>query len=206
MKYDSIIFDLDGTLWNASETMVKAFNDGLHEVGIQVSITSQTVRDFSGMKMDDIFAKHFSFVPQEKRAAFEAVYSEKEKDYIDRLGGELYPNVKETLEKLKQHYRLFIVSNCMKGYIEAFLRFYHFEHLFEDFDCFGNQGFPKDKNIRLIVERNHLENPVYVGDTIWDKESSEKAGVDFIHAAYGFGKIENQGVKIERFEDLLLLD
>lgn len=57
----------------------------------------------------------------------------------------------------------------------------------------------------MIVERNNLQNPVYVGDTIWDKESSEKAGVDFIFAAYGFGKIANPKVQIQRFEDLLTL-
>ncbi|MBO6201113.1 MAG: hypothetical protein J6N74_05795, partial [Chryseobacterium sp.] len=64
-------------------------------------------------------------------------------------------------------------------------------------------GLPKDENIRLIVERNNLQNPVYLGDTIWDKDSSEKAGVDFIYAAYGFGKIENAENRIENFSDLL---
>lgn len=205
MKYDSIIFDLDGTLWDGSETMVKAFNDALHQVGINVTITAQTVRDFSGMKMDDIFAKHFGFVPKEELQAFEEVYSQKEKEYIAQSGGKLYPHVKETLDKLKENYRLFIVSNCMKGYIESFLNFYNLGSFFQDFECFGNQGFPKAKNIRLIVERNHLQHPVYVGDTIWDKESADKAGVDFVHAAYGFGKIENPKLKIQKFEDLLLL-
>lgn len=206
MKRDSIIFDLDGTLWNASETVVRAFNDSIQEVGFDIRITSQTVRDFSGMKMDDIFTQRFSFVPQDKLKEFEAIYVQKESQYLQKYGGDLFPNVQETLEKLAKKYRLFIVSNCMKGYIENFIGFFSFESLFEDFECFGNAGLPKYKNIQLIVERNNLQNPVYVGDTIWDKESSEKAGVDFIYAAYGFGKIENPNVQIETFEDLLLLD
>jgi len=206
MKRDSIIFDLDGTLWNASETVVRAFNDSIQAIGFDINITSQTVRDFSGMKMDDIFAQHFSFVPKEKLKEFEKNYAKKESQYLKKYGGELFPKVKETLEKLAENYRLFIVSNCMKGYIENFIEFFSFENLFEDFECFGNDGLPKDKNIRLIVERNNLQNPVYVGDTIWDKESSGKAGVDFIYAAYGFGKIENPKVQIQNFENLLLLD
>ena len=203
---DSIIFDLDGTLWNASETVSKAFNDSIKEIGFDININAQKVRDFSGMKMDDIFAQHFSFIPNEKLQEFEKNYAKKESDYLKKLGGELFPNVKETLEKLNRNYRLFIVSNCMKGYIENFIGFFGFEDLFQDFECFGNYGLPKDKNIRLIVERNNLQNPVYVGDTIWDKESSEKAGVDFIYAAYGFGKIENPKVQIQRFEALLTLE
>ena len=206
MKRDSIIFDLDGTLWDASETVVRAFNDSIQAIGFDINLTSQTVRDFSGMKMDDIFTQYFSFVPKEKLKEFETIYAEKESQYLQQFGGELFPNVKETLEKLVGNYQLFIVSNCMKGYIENFIEFFSFEDLFEDFECFGNDGLPKDKNIRMIVERNNLQNPVYVGDTIWDKESSEKAGVDFIHAAYGFGKIENPKVQIQNFEDLLLLD
>lgn len=206
MKRDSIIFDLDGTLWDASETVVRAFNDSIQAIGFDINLTSQTVRDFSGMKMDDIFTQYFSFVPKGKLKEFETIYAEKESQYLQQFGGELFPNVKETLEKLVGNYQLFIVSNCMKGYIENFIEFFSFEDLFEDFECFGNDGLPKDKNIRMIVERNNLQNPVYVGDTIWDKESSEKAGVDFIHAAYGFGKIENPKVQIQNFEDLLLLD
>ena len=206
MKRDSIIFDLDGTLWDASETVVRAFNDSIQAIGFDINLTSQTVRDFSGMKMDDIFTQYFSFVPKGKLKEFETIYAEKESQYLQQFGGELFPNVKETLEKLVGNYQLFIVSNCMKGYIENFIGFFSFEDLFEDFECFGNDGLPKDKNIRMIVERNNLQNPVYVGDTIWDKESSEKAGVDFIHAAYGFGKIENPKVQIQNFEDLLLLD
>ena len=206
MKRDSIIFDLDGTLWDASETVVRAFNDSIQAIGFDINLTSQTVRDFSGMKMDDIFTQYFSFVPKGKLHEFETIYAEKESQYLQQFGGELFPNVKETLEKLVGNYQLFIVSNCMKGYIENFIEFFSFEDLFEDFECFGNDGLPKDKNIRMIVERNNLQNPVYVGDTMWDKESSEKAGVDFIHAAYGFGKIENPKVQIQNFEDLLLLD
>ncbi|MPS74328.1 MAG: HAD family hydrolase [Chryseobacterium sp.] len=200
---DSIIFDLDGTLWNASETVVKAFNDSIQEIGFDINITSKAVRDFSGMKMDDIFAQHFSFIPKDKLQKFEKIYAKKENEYLKNYGGELFPNVKETLERLTENYRLFIVSNCMKGYIENFIGFFSFNDLFEDFECFGNDGLPKDKNITLIVERNNLQNPVYVGDTIWDKESSEKAGVDFIYATYGFGKIENPKVQIQNFEDLL---
>jgi len=77
MMRDSIIFDLDGTLWNASETVVRAFNDSIQELGFDINITAQTVRDFSGMKMDDIFEKYFSFVPKEKLNEFETIYAEK---------------------------------------------------------------------------------------------------------------------------------
>ncbi|WP_379967981.1 HAD family hydrolase [Epilithonimonas sp. UC225_85] len=200
---DSIIFDLDGTLWDASETVFRAFNDSLKEIGFDVNVTSQEVRNFSGLKMDDIFARFFGFIPQEKLPEFIEIYNQKEKEYLSKSGGKLFPKVKETLEKLSKNYSLFIVSNCMAGYIETFLDYYDFNSYFDDYECFGNDNLPKDENIRLIIRRNDLQNPVYIGDTIWDKESSDKAGIDFIYAAYGFGNIENPEYQIENFEDLL---
>lgn len=202
---DSIIFDLDGTLWDASETVSNAFNESLKEIGYHPLVTPETVRNFSGMKMDDIFAEKFSFVAKDKLADFYHIYAQKEKEYLSKYGGILYPKVEETLQQLSQDYQLFIVSNCMKGYIENFLTFYGFTHFFKDFDCYGNHGYPKNKNIELIVERNHLQRPVYLGDTIWDQESCEKAGVDFIYAAYGFGTIAHPKAKINKFEDLLTI-
>lgn len=200
---DSIIFDLDGTLWDASETVVRAFNDSIVEIGFDINLNALDIRKFSGMKMDDIFAQHFNFIPKEKLQNFEDIYSTREKKYLSESGGRLFPKVRETLEKLSKTHRLFIVSNCLSGYIESFLDYYDLNPYFEDFECFGNRGLPKDENIRLIVTRNDLQNPVYVGDTIWDKESSEKAGVDFIYATYGFGKIDNAEFQIGNFEDLL---
>lgn len=202
---DSIIFDLDGTLWDASETVFHAFNDSIREIGFDINVTAQQVRDFSGLKMDDVFDRLFGFVPKEKFEEFIKIYNQKEKEYLKNKGGKLFPNIKETLEKLSESHKLFIVSNCMAGYIETFLDYYDFRKYFQDFECFGNAGLSKDVNIRLIVERNQLQNPVYMGDTIWDKESSDKAGVDFIYANYGFGNIEKAENQIEKFEDLLTL-
>jgi hypothetical protein len=34
-----------------------------------------------------------------------------------------------------------------------------------------------------------LRNPVYIGDTIADQKATELVQMDFIHAAYGFGKL-----------------
>ena len=44
-----------------------------------------------------------------------------ENEYLSIHGGTLYPGLEDTLKELKKNYRLFIVSNCQSGYIEAFL-------------------------------------------------------------------------------------
>ena len=76
--------------------------------------------------------------------------------------------------------------------------------LIKDIECFGNTRLTKDENIHLIVKRNGLKNPVYVGDTQGDFDACKKAGVPFIWAAYGFGRPETDDyyAKLERFADL----
>ena len=60
----------------------------------------------------------------------------------------------------------------------------------KDHLCLGDNGLLKADNIRLMVERHQLKAPVYIGDIQGDADASYAAGVEFIHAAYGFGKVD----------------
>ena len=70
-------------------------------------------------------------------------------------------------------------------------------------ECFGNNDLPKWDNIALIIKRNNLKNPVYVGDIDNDRIAAGKAGADFIYAEYGFGDVKKYDDIIYRFGDLL---
>ena len=99
----------------------------------------------------------------------------------------MYPGVKETVIRLAGNYELFIVSNCQSGYIEVLLKTSGLGEYIKDMECFGNTGLPKGDNIRMVVQRNHLDRCIYVGDTSMDQEAAALAGVPFVHAAYGYG-------------------
>ena len=115
-----------------------------------------------------------------------------------------YPNVKSTIKELSKRLPVFIVSNCQSGYIELFLEKTDLKEYITDFECFGNTGKSKGENIKLIIERNHPENPVYVGDTMGDKESAAYAGIPFIYAAYGFGAVDEADDTINDFKELII--
>jgi len=57
----------------------------------------------------------------------------------------------------------------------------------------------------LIIQRNNLINPVYVGDTEGDLKASRYAGIPFIYARYGFGNVKEFDYVIDSFEELLNL-
>ena len=95
------------------------------------------------------------------------------------------------LETLSARLPLFIVSNCLDGYIECFLESSGLAARFRDWACEGSTGLKKAGNIALIAKRHGLRSPVYVGDTMMDERSAREAGCPFIHAAYGFGGSES---------------
>ena len=204
-RFDSVIFDLDGTLWDATGTVAKAWqraNEELNSIKPE-QISKEMVVSITGMTYDAIFEKLFPYVTTEERNRFKAVFARHELEMVKETGGELYHGLQETLAYLKTKYQLFIVSNCQNGYIENFLDYSGLHGFFEAHQCFGTKTQPKDENITDIVNDYQLQNPVYVGDTMGDFEAAQKAGVSLIFASYGFGKVEKgQIASINSFDEL----
>ncbi len=199
---DSILFDLDGTLWNAAASARNAWNEALRDFHYEQSLTTAQIEAFCGLPVERMFDVYLDYIPATEHSAILSRYKALESVEMTEHGGALYPGVKPILEWLCSRYRLFIVSNCVEGYIENFLDFHSLRHLFTDFECAGNTGKPKTWNIDLIVERNQLRAPVYVGDTVWDQEASAQSGVPFIFAAYGFGKANAPVFTLPAFDQL----
>jgi len=191
-NFDSIIFDLDGTLWDSTANVATAWQAAKQQVDyIRNDIDQQVVRSITGMAYDAIFEKLYPYLDADKRKEFQNMCAKNELETLHEKGGALYPQLAETLDYLKTKYRLFIVSNCQSGYIDLFLKMDQMAGYFEGYQCYGTKGQPKFQNIIDIVNDNGLKAPVYVGDTTGDRDSAQKAGVPFIYAAYGFGLVEN---------------
>ncbi|MDB4923467.1 HAD family hydrolase [Mucilaginibacter sp.] len=203
-QFDGIIFDLDGTLWDSTGNVAQAWQAAVNGVDyITELMTQEKVRSITGMTYDSIFDKLFPNLSTEQRAEVQALCGKHELEILHEKGGELYPNLDETLSYLAGKYKLFIVSNCQSGYIEVFFKISEMEHYFMGHQCYGTKGNPKAENIKDIVTDHNLKAPVYIGDTMGDYDSATKAGVPFIFANYGFGIVENgQIATISNFSEL----
>lgn len=198
-----LIFDMDGTLWDSSENVVASWNEVVaREYTPDRVITVDEIQAAMGLPMDAFAARIFPELPKERQLELLELCGNNENDYLRVHGGELYPEVEETLKKLKEKYSLYIVSNCQSGYIEAFLEYYGFEDYFEDIECYGNNKLSKGENIRNIIERNGLEEAAYIGDIQGDYNATMEAGAKFIFAAYGFGEVDAETAVINEFAEL----
>lgn len=204
MNIDGIIFDLDGTLWKATDTVLKAWNDALRcEKEVKDPITKEQMEGIMGLQLPQIGERFFPYLEPEVRMEIMRKCCSAEREVLRYEGGELYPYLEDTLIKLSNKHKLFIVSNCECGYIEAFLEYHKLQKYFTDFECSGHTGLSKGENIKRIIERNGLLNSVYVGDTQGDCDGASVAGIPFVYASYGFGEVENYDYRIESIGDLV---
>lgn len=203
-KFDSIIFDLDGTLWDSTSNVAKAWQKAKEQVDyVTDDFSQQTIRSITGMTYKAIFEKLVPYLTEEKRNEFKALAAKYELEILHNEGGELYPELEETLKYLLTKYKLYIVSNCQNGYIEVFFKISGMNHYFSGHQCYGTKSQPKAENIKDIINDHNLKAPVYVGDTMGDYDAATKAGVPFIFAAYGFGEVnEDQIATIQQFKEL----
>ena len=200
-----IIFDMDGTLWDSAAGVAESWNEAMQQTGYERKpLTAQDIQSVMGKTMEDIADILFPDLGKADQESFLNLCYQLENDYLRKHGGMLYPNIRETMERLKEKYHLYIVSNCQSGYIEAFLDYYKFHDLIEDFACYGDNSKPKGVNIARLYQRNELDDAVYVGDIQGDYDASTEAGVRFIHAAYGFGTIQEKVPTIRKFEELIM--
>lgn len=201
---DSVLFDLDGTLWDAGEGTAEAYNETAASMGLSRRFTAEDLHGVMGLQAQEILDR---FVPQLDRQAqqrFSQAVSAAECEILRTgRGSTLFPGVRSLLETLRgRGLRLFIVSNCQAGYIEAFLEAYGLAPLIEGFEHPGRTGLDKGGNIALVVRTYGLRAPVYVGDAAVDEAGARKAGVPFIRAAYGFGTPGSWDASIDAPQDL----
>ena len=202
--FDGIIFDLDGTLWDSTAEVAKTWSIIISKYNLpRKEVTVDDLKPCMGKLLDQISEMLFPGLDKEMKMKIMNECYKFENEYLSEHGATLYNKLEDTLERLSKNYKLFIVSNCQDGYIESFFKSHKLEKYFIHYECPGRTGLAKAENIKLIVERNNLKNPVYVGDTQGDAKAAKDANIPFIYANYGFGDVKEFKYKIESFERLL---
>lgn len=200
---DSIIFDVDGTLWDSTESVAASWNKAIREhSSLNLTLEPVSLSRVFGKTMTEIADTLFPSLSADERMKLLEVCFDEENRYLEGHPGILYPDVARTLKKLASRYPLYIVSNCQCGYIEVMLRTTGLGPYIKDHLCFGETQVPKGETIRKLIVKNRLQSPVYVGDTQGDADSCKTAGIPFIFAEYGFGDVPDARMRIQTFSDL----
>jgi phosphoglycolate phosphatase len=202
-EIDSVIFDLDGTLWDTCEAVATGWNNVMERHLLPCRrVTAADVRGVIGKPHDLCVREVCVGLTEDELRILSAESEEEDNRVIAERGGVLYPGVTDGLSALADRHPLFIVSNCQAGYIEIFLRFHGFGPLFRDFECHGNTGRTKAENLRAVIDRNNLKAPIFVGDTTGDEAAALVNGIPFAFVSYGYGRCTKMQLTAGSFEQL----
>ncbi len=205
MNYESLIFDIDGTLWDSRALVAEGYNIQLRAEGLDhLCVTADDLKPLFGRVMTEIADVLLDSIPESERYALMDRCMATENEYLHQNPCHIgYPGVRETLTELAGKHRLFIVSNSQQGYPELCITKLGLEDVIRGHMCFGDTGTPKGETIRRLMEKHHITSAAYIGDTQGDLEATRDAGIPFIFAAYGLGQAETWDAKIDKIEDLL---
>ncbi len=204
MSPESLIFDIDGTLWDSRALVAKGYNQHLCEVGHpELQVDVEFLKTVFGKTMHEIADIMLSSIPVPERyeildGCMRCEHLVLESDPCDMA----FPGVVETLEALSKKYRLFIVSNSQCGYPELLMNKLSVGHLFQGHLCYGDTGTSKGQTIKTLMQRHNIQSAVYIGDTQGDLDACREADVPFIFCTYGFGTPDSFDAKIDTFSEL----
>lgn len=200
---DSIIFDVDGTIWDSRDTVAESWNTVMKRYYPEKgSFPKEFLTGLFGKTMEEIAAALFPELHGEERERMAQRCFSYENELLHEKPGRVYDGVKETMAILAKTYPLFIVSNCQRGYIEVCMKGAGIAEFITDHLCYGDTLAPKSGTIRLMIEKHGLKRPVYVGDTQGDADACNEAGVPMIFVTYGLGNVDKPRLSVDSIREL----
>ncbi len=190
--YDTILFDLDGTLTDPGVGITKSVEYALNRYGISVSDRAE-LYPFIGPPLVDSFMKYYGF---SKKKALEAV--EVYREYFRVTGlfeNEVYPGVPELLRTLKERGKtLLIASSKPEVFVQRILE--HFD-LLQYFDFAGGALMDETRSTKtevlayvLAEAKADPATSILVGDRKFDVNGAHELGLDAMGVTYGYGSEE----------------
>lgn len=195
MKHN-IIFDLDGTLTDSGEGIIKCASLALSKLNLPVP-SWEEMRVFVGPPLRDTFQK-FGVHPEDVEKAVE-IYRSRYVP-IGLFENTPYPGIAEMLAALKNlDYKIYVATAKPEPMAQAVLE--HFQ-LAEYFDCVcgatldGTRGTKEEVIAYLLKSIEDNEQFIMVGDTVFDVIGAQSHGIPTVGVSWGYGNpndLQNAG-------------
>lgn len=199
---DALIFDMDGTLWDAVDSYCEVWNACFRKFGVERTVMRDELLKCMGLPLDVIYKNITGDNPQITPTDYLPELEKLEMEMMPHLGGRPYPMMKKGMAKLSEHYRIFLLSNCGVRGLEDMMDFTGIRPFVTEAVTFGATQREKSENMLWLKKKYELSNPIYIGDTEGDCQQTRMAGMPFAFAAYGFGTCENPDWSFNSFEEL----
>lgn len=190
LKYTTLLFDLDGTLTDSEEGIVKCVQHSLRPFGIEEHDPS-VLRSFIGPPLKASYKQIYGFTEEQIATAID-IFHERF-DAVGKFENRPYEGISQLLKRLKDAgFRLILATSKPEHFARQIMAHFALEGYF-DIICGADEvhnRFEKRDVIQEILRiQPHLnrDNTIMIGDRKYDVEGSAHCGLDCIGVAYGFG-------------------
>lgn len=193
--YNTVIFDLDGTLLNTLEDLADAVNYVQRKYNFAED-SIDTVRMNVGNGIRNLVKR--SIPEGENNAVFEEAFQTFREYYQEhcQVKTRAYPGIMELLEELhKRGIKMAIVSNKAHAAVEELNKIYFKDYIDvaigENEDA-GIKKKPAPDTVYMALEKleSTKEESIYVGDSDVDKATADNSGLDCVLCRWGFRDLE----------------
>ncbi|MCU9612314.1 HAD hydrolase-like protein [Caldibacillus lycopersici] len=189
MKYTTILFDLDGTLIDTSEGIIKCASFTLKKLN-KPELTIDQYQSFIGPPLKQSFISLCGFNEKQANDAVE-IYRNR---YNDKglYEAKLYHNMEELLRFLKNNQINIGVATLKRDDLaKKIIHHFGISNYFHSINGIDeNDSYSKADIITIclneIGERQHSK-VLLIGDSVYDSIGAEQVGIDFCAVTYGFG-------------------
>jgi HAD superfamily hydrolase (TIGR01662 family) len=197
------LFDLDGVLFNTKKNMKLSWESVNKKFGLNIKFEKYFSK--IGIPFEDIMKTLDIHKCISKIKSHYKLSSIKYEKHI-----KIYPNVLSTIHLLKKnHINVGVVTSKDHVRTNRLLKKYDLKFLVVQCPIKELRGKPEPDTIIKAIKKTKFKkkNTLYVGDTNNDLIAAKKAGIKFIYANYGYGKIQSKAYKvIKKFSDLLKIN
>ena len=185
----AILFDLDGTLTDSGEGIMKCAKLALEHYGIPVP-ELEALRVFVGPPLHDSFVRFG--VPEEEAANAIAIYRSRYLT-VGKFENFPYPGIEDLLKDLKARgFRLYVATSKPESTSIEILDHFGLSQYF-DMICGATMGTSRSSKASVIawlLEQTGLkDNMIMVGDTAFDVIGAKAHGIPTIGVSWGYGTV-----------------
>lgn len=208
----AVFFDMDGTLLQTEKLAVPAFQRTFVDLQAQKLWTGPTpsvdqLTNVLGMTISQLWEKLLPGTNDQLKEMANESMLKHEKELLKEGVCDLYPGVREQLERLKNTgIALFVASNGVEEYVEAVCQHFQLHSLFTDLYSAGRfQTKSKKDLVAKLLADYPSKQAVMVGDRHSDVEAGKLNGLFTIGCDFGFakeGELDGADVIIRHFTEL----
>lgn len=206
--YQYLLFDLDGTLTDSAEGIIKCVQYAAEKMGAELK-KAEELRVFVGPPLSESFQNVYGFSVADTQQAI-AYYRERFKP-IGMFENAVYPGIPEMLKAMKENGKInLIASSKPQEFVETILE--HFD-IAKYFDIIVGASMDESRNTKEAVIEEALfqlkstdrygqysdDKCVMIGDRKYDIHGARYFGLRNIGVSYGFapvGELEEAGADV----------